>query len=199
MATVLSTNIVSTSKSTRKSALSSLIASIDRAMNLDSVEQRVGATLNAVAEAASHTDLLPAELLKTNQESYARRSLYIDPAGRYSVLAMVWDKGQGTPLHDHGGLWVVECLYRGKMRVTNFDYLGEENGVHKFNASSNEQVNPGDTDYRVPPDEHHVVCNDSDAPAVTLHVFGGILENCHCYEPVEGGYRRLDKKMAYTD
>ena len=42
-------------------------------------------------------------------------------AAGYSVVVMVWDRNQGTPLHDHAGVWCVECVYRGRIRVTSFD------------------------------------------------------------------------------
>jgi len=199
MATVLSTSSTPrANRSERKYSVKSLINKLDRAMAFATVEKRVEATRAAVAEAATHADFLPQEFLQTNKETYARRPLHVDPAGRYSVLVMVWDKGQGTPLHDHGGLWVVECLYRGRMQVTNYDYLGEEDGVHRFNPTTLEQAVAGDTDYRIPPVEHHVVRNDLDSPSVTIHVFGGILDKCDVFEPVEGGYRKVAKTMAYT-
>jgi predicted metal-dependent enzyme (double-stranded beta helix superfamily) len=112
---------------------------------------------------------------------------------------MVWDKNQGTPLHDHGGLWVVECLYKGQMQVINFEYLGEKDGLHQFNPTTREQPVAGDTEFRIPPMEHHVVRNGLDTPSVTIHVFGGILEHCNIFEPVEGGYRKVAKTMAYTE
>ena len=58
--------------------------------------------------------------LKPAPDRYARRLMHRDPRGRYTVLAMVWDVGQGTPLHDHAGTWCVECVYRGRIRVLSY-------------------------------------------------------------------------------
>lgn len=199
MATVLSTNRPSLSvRREKKYKVASLIEALDRATCLGTVEERVEASRLALAEAAKHQDFLPKKFLRTNDETYARRPLHVDPAGRYSVLVMVWDKGQGTPLHDHGGLWVVECLYKGQMQVTNFEYLGEEHGIHRFDPTTREQAVAGDTEFRIPPMEYHIVRNGLDAPSVTIHVFGGILEHCNVFEPVDGGYRKVAKSMAYT-
>ena len=57
-------------------------------------------------------------------ERYARRLLHRDPEGRYTVIVMVWGVGQGTPLHDHAGIWCVECVYRGRIQVTSFSVRG---------------------------------------------------------------------------
>ncbi len=196
----LSSNFLpSPSRSATRYTVDTLIRKLDRAVAKDTVEARVEATRRVIAEAAQVTDLLPEMFLQTCDTSYARRLLHADPAGRYSVLVMVWDKGQGTPLHDHGGLWVVECLYRGRMRVTNYDYLGEDNGIHRFEPKGREQAVAGDTEFRIPPVEHHVVQNDLDTPSVTIHVFGGLLQHCDIFEPVEGGYRKVAKTMASTE
>ncbi len=40
----------------------------------------------------------------------------------------------------------------------------------------------------IPPFEYHVVENASDAPSVTLHVYGGEMNHCYVFEPVGGGW-----------
>ncbi|MFK5004321.1 hypothetical protein ACI4AP_27360, partial [Klebsiella pneumoniae] len=92
-----------------------------------------------------------------------------------SIMAMVWGPGQGTPLHDHDGLWVVECVYRGKVKVTNFEPRGIQNDLHQFSVQSTEEGFPGDSDYRIPPFEHHILENAQAEPSVTFHVFGGSM------------------------
>ena len=34
---------------------------------------------------------------------------------------MTWGPGQGTPVHDHGGLWCVEGVVEGQIAVTRYD------------------------------------------------------------------------------
>ena len=52
---------------------------------------------------SSGEQFIPASFLTPANDRYARRLLHRDPQNRYTVLVMVWDKGQGTPLHDHAG------------------------------------------------------------------------------------------------
>ena len=177
-----------------------LIHSIRQAIEIEDLETRV-LTVKAHLEDAirNHHGFLPSELLVPCPEKYARRPLYVDPEGRFSILVMVWAKGQGTPLHDHGGLWVVECLYQGRMRVTNFDFVGEQEGLYQFQSLGTVIEHLGDSDYRIPPDEHHVLENDLDSPSVSIHIFGGNLEDCNIFEPVDGGYRRVARHMTITE
>jgi predicted metal-dependent enzyme (double-stranded beta helix superfamily) len=143
-----------------------------------------------------HPGFLPAHLLATKGGSYARRELHTDRDGKFSILAMVWAPGQGTPLHDHGGLWVVEAVYEGRMNVANYEYLGLDCGLHQFAIVDAREDNAGDSDYRLPPSEHHILMNKSQQPSVTIHVFGGILRGCNQFEPTVGGYRKLPKAMS---
>jgi predicted metal-dependent enzyme (double-stranded beta helix superfamily) len=141
---------------------------------------------------------LPEVICQPSSEHYVRRPLHIDPLGRFSIFVMTWSENQSTLLHDHGGLWVVEALYRGRVKVTDFEYLGETNGIHKFAETETNIAGPGQSSYRVPPDEHHVLGNAQAAASVSIHVFGGLLEECHTYIPVEGGYLQAPMKMEPT-
>src|ERR1051326_1656838 len=73
---------------------------------------------------AAGTEFLDERFLVPNPARYARRLVYRDPDDRYTVLAMVWNVGQGTPLHDHAGIWCVECVYSGRIRVTSYNCFG---------------------------------------------------------------------------
>ena len=132
--------------------------------------------------------------------SYARRLLHLDPAGRYSVLVMVWDRGQGTALHDHGGDWCVECVYSGQIEVTSYSICGgrAEEGIVQFKEEEVVRAGVGHAGALIPPFEYHVLRQSGAEPAVTLHVYGGELTRCHIYEPVEGGWRRRSKDLSYT-
>src|SRR5262245_57197600 len=108
------------------SKVDELIRRLDEAVAIRDDEVRcrnVKRVLSDVVE--SGEDFLDASYLLPTPDVYARRLLHRDPEGRYSALVMVWDKGQGTPLHDHAGMWCVECVYRGKIRVTSFSLQGD--------------------------------------------------------------------------
>ena len=45
---------------------------------------------------------------------------------------MTWGPGQGTPLHDHAGIWCVECVVEGEMEVRQYDLVEENAGSFRF-------------------------------------------------------------------
>jgi predicted metal-dependent enzyme (double-stranded beta helix superfamily) len=146
---------------------------------------------------SSGEQFVDAAYLQPAADRYARRLLHRDPQGRYSVVVMVWGTDQGTPLHDHAGVWCVECVYRGRIRVTSFDlesgpdadraYAGIGGVCRRRRAGASAAV-------------RHMIENADRTPSVTLHVYGGELTWCNAFHPLEaGGYRRERRTLSYTD
>jgi len=146
----------------------------------------------------SGEDFIPAEFLKPSPGQYSRRLLHLDPNHRYSVLVMVWDKDQGTSLHDHAGMWCVECVYRGRIKVTSYACTGIKAGLHQFHPELEVFATAGEAGALIPPFDHHVLANADEQPAVTLHVYGGEMLWCDAFVPVEGGYKMVKRELAYT-
>jgi predicted metal-dependent enzyme (double-stranded beta helix superfamily) len=147
-------------------------------------------------------ELLDAAMLRPGTDRYARRLLHRDPAGRYTVLVMVWNPGQGTELHDHAGMWCVECVHRGRIEVTSYSIRGgdADQGLVQFARETSIVAGIGEAGALIPPFEYHRIDNPFDVPAVTLHVYGGEMTHCHVFTPVEGGaYRRQWRELSYTD
>lgn len=149
----------------------------------------------------SKEQILSEEYLIPNPECYARRLLHKDPEGRYSAVVMVWDKSQGTPLHDHAGRWCVEGVYRGKIRVRSYNYDGKgKEGIHRFTQETEVTTGVGEAGALIPPFEYHSIENPDERPAITIHVYRGELFSCNAFYPLEeGGYRRVSKTMTYTE
>ena len=181
--------------------LSELLRRLDQAVMTDDVNVLCRGVKRVLAEVvASHDELLGAPFLRTAPDRYARRLLHRDPQGRYSAVVMVWDRGQGTPVHDHSGMWCVECVYRGRIRVTSFDLVGEPSAeVVRFAPESVILAGKGEAGHLIPPFEYHMIENPDETPAVTIHVYGGEMTSCNAFFPVEGGYRRETRALSYTD
>jgi predicted metal-dependent enzyme (double-stranded beta helix superfamily) len=143
---------------------------------------------------------VPPDFLEPAPDRYARRLLHKDPAGRYTVVVMVWDRGQGTPLHDHAGIWCVECVYRGRIRVTSFDNLDDPSAsAVRFKREMVVLAGVGEAGALIPPFEYHMIENPDATSAVTLHVYGGEMQWSHIFVPIEGGaYRRETRQLTYT-
>jgi len=176
-----------------------LISLLDAAVDIQSCEarcERVKDVLHEIVQDGG--EFLPAEFLKPAEGSYARRLLHKDPADRYSVVVMVWDKGQGTSLHDHCGHWCVECVYRGKIEVVSYDLIEQKEDFYRFKKETTIEAGVSDAGALIPPFEYHTIANVQDTPAVTIHVYAGELDWCYIFQPVEGGHQRVKKPLCYT-
>jgi predicted metal-dependent enzyme (double-stranded beta helix superfamily) len=149
---------------------------------------------------ASGEQFIEPQFLTPAPDRYARRLMHRAPQDRYTVLAMVWGVGQGTPLHDHAGTWCVECVYRGRIRVTSFSVRGgdPEKGVVQFEKETVIMAGVAEAGALIPPFEYHMIENPDPSPAVTLHVYGGEMTYCHVFRPVDGGYLREYRELSYT-
>jgi hypothetical protein len=78
-----------------------MVRQLDEAMTPRDDAGRCRAVKHVLEETfAAGTEFLDARFLVPNTERYARRLVHRDPDNRYTVIAMVWNVGQGTPLHD---------------------------------------------------------------------------------------------------
>jgi len=130
---------------------------------------------------------LPACVHTPIRDHYARRELYRSPRHGYSVVAMTWGPGQGTPLHDHCGLWCVEGVWEGELEITQYELLERDAERCRFRAAGGMRAGPGSAGSLIPPHEYHTICNASpDRIAISLHVYKGPMEQCCMFVPVEG-------------
>ena len=125
-----------------------------------------------LASLIAQEDWLPDALMQPDPDGYRIHRLHVDPAGRFSVSAMVWGPGQGTPIHDHT-VWGMVGVLKGRERCEEFSPLLEPGGplvqghVH--------ELAPGDIDLVSPTigDIHRVSNALEDGVSVSIHVYGG--------------------------
>ena len=131
-------------------------------------------------------------------DHYARRELYRSPRHGYSVVAMTWGPGQGTPVHDHSGLWCVEGVWDGQLEITQYELLERDGERFRFRAAGGMQAGPGSAGSLIPPHEYHSIRNASeDAVAISLHIYKAPMECCSMFLPQDGEwYARAPKALA---
>jgi predicted metal-dependent enzyme (double-stranded beta helix superfamily) len=187
--------------SPKESRVDELIRRLDDAVAINDDAVRCSNVKRVLTDiVGSRESFVPTAFLQPAPEKYARRLLHRDPQNRYTVLVMVWNVGQGTPLHDHAGTWCVECVYQGRIQVTSYSVRGgdPETATVKFEKETVIKAGVGEAGALIPPFEYHVLENADQVPAVTIHVYGGEMTYCHIFEPVEGGYRRQYRELSYT-
>ena len=146
--------------------------------------------------------ILPEHFRQVKPESYARRLLYRDPELGFTALVMTWGPGQRTALHDHAGIWCVEGVLEGEMEVDRYELLEEgADGVCRFAERGSVRAWAGTAGALIPPFEHHVLANARPGQAsLTLHVYGGEMNHCDVFQPLENGfYRRCTRQLSYDE
>ena len=177
-----------------------LVERLDAAVKAPSVEA-ITRAVKAVLEdeLTSGAVQLPDVFRTTLPDRYARRLLHRDPAGRYTAIVMTWGPGQGTPVHDHGGLWCVEGVLEGQIAVTHFDVRDDGDGRYRVDPRHTILAGLGEAGRLIPPTDHHVIANArSDGPSLTLHVYGGDLAECLIFVPeADGRYVSARRQLSF--
>ena len=133
-------------------------------------------------------------------DHYARRELYRSPRHGYSVVAMTWGPGQGTPVHDHSGLWCVEGVWDGQLEITQYELLERDGERFRFRAAGGMQAGPGSAGSLIPPHEYHSIRNASpDAVAISLHIYKAPMECCSMFLPQDGEWFARAPKALEID
>ncbi|MEO5559832.1 MAG: cysteine dioxygenase family protein [Dokdonella sp.] len=121
--------------------------------------------------------------------------------GRYTGLMMVWPAGYSTPIHDHAGLWGIEMVLQGSLSVDDYE-LATHDGVQaqpRFVGAT--VLAEGQSCAFAGTDGHAHRCTNLSArrPAVTLHVYGGLLDTYRNFEPICGGFHVAQPTIAKID
>ncbi len=133
-------------------------------------------------------------------DHYARRELFRSPTHGYSVVAMTWGPGQGTPLHDHSGLWCVEGVWLGELEITQYEMLEQQGERYRFRAAGGIHAGPGSAGSLIPPHEYHTIRNASeDAIAISLHVYQAEMACCTKFHPQSGEWFVREAATLSTD
>lgn len=103
-------------------------------------------------------------------DGYVQHVLHVDPVTDFSIVALVWQPGQATPVHDHVS-WCVVGVIQGDERETRFE--SRRDGPAAYLVAADTSVNPtGSVCGFAPPGDIHLVRNAGESTAVSLHVYG---------------------------
>ncbi|QEI09015.1 cysteine dioxygenase [Pigmentiphaga aceris] len=156
----------------RTFTLDELVDDVGRAVSLSA--RRPGSDVSeAVRQVlAEHADVtLPLSHAQWagSPERYTRHLLHADPAGRFSVIALIWHPGHRTPVHGHR-TWCAYLVLRGILREARFAWhAAQDCAVHTDtvtrHAGQTLAAPAGLADI-------HSLGNDSNEIAVSIHVYG---------------------------
>ena len=183
--------------------LAELIARLDRSVEAGSPKAITAAIKADLEDILGSGKLsLPASFTVPRPDHYARRLLHRDSQGRYSAIVMTWGPGQGTAVHDHGGLWCVEGVVDGEIAVTQYLVQPDTDGYYRVTPIGSLLAGTGSAGCLIPPTDHHVLANARPSRAsVTLHIYGGDLDDCKVFLPAtpDGRYAESTRMLSFNE
>ncbi|HVI25133.1 MAG TPA: cysteine dioxygenase family protein [Xanthomonadaceae bacterium] len=178
-----------------------LVAAIDAALGAGDEHAITAALRNALCRLIRDREVqLPACVHEPVADHYARRELYRSPRHGYSVVAMTWAPGQGTPVHDHAGLWCVEGVWKGELEIVQYELIERDGERYRFRAAGGIHAGPGSAGSLIPPHEYHTIRNaSSDAIAISLHIYKAEMACCSKFQPQAGEWYLRESAQLKTD
>ena len=178
-----------------------LVTAIDAAVSSGDEHAITAALRNTLCRMIRDHDVqLPACVFEPIEDHYARREIYRSPQHGYSVVAMTWGPGQGTPVHDHCGLWCVEGVWDGELEITQYELLETDGDRTRFRAAGGMVAGPGSAGSLIPPHEYHSIRNtNNDEVAVSVHIYKAPMEACSMFIPQDGEWFTRAAKALETD
>jgi predicted metal-dependent enzyme (double-stranded beta helix superfamily) len=122
----------------------------------------------ALRDATAESGWLPPERRRASHEHYARHLIYGDPDGRFSILAIIWDRGQKSPIHAHH-CWCAVGVYQGLLTET---YYREGTAGEPPVEIGSARHAAGAATFAPAGSGIHRIANYSGVLAVSLHVYG---------------------------
>jgi 3-mercaptopropionate dioxygenase len=108
-------------------------------------------------------DLLTAAQRAGSPDNYRGHTLYVEPDGSFSIVALVWRPGQLTRIHDHV-TWCVFGVIQGVEHEELFDA--------DLNLVGRSENQVGHVSGFAPPGDIHRVHNTSETTAISIHIYG---------------------------
>lgn len=133
-------------------------------------------------------ELSLAPYLTWDRQHYTRN--LIDKSDLYELLAICWEAGQSSSVHNHRGQMCWMAAPAGRLVVENFRVRFEdiEAGKCHLEASNTVELTPENPCVVDPRELVHRVLNPRAANqrAVTLHIYSRPFDTCVVYSPEQG-------------
>lgn len=132
--------------------------------------------------------IIDEKYMQPGQDSDRLYKLYVAPDESFSIGSAVWDKGQCTPIHDHG-TWGVIGVIQGVEIETHY-HRPKENKIGPLKSKEVHILKKGEALICCTSDEdvHDVRSGYVGEPCVGLHVYGGDIGKIkrNVFNPITG-------------
>ncbi len=125
-----------------------------------------------------------------SNETYTRNCIFKNE--KFELILLCWEKGQMTPIHDHGG---EECWVRiieGELRENLYQL--NENG--EINTVRSTVAKKDDITYMIDFMGFHSLENLSNKRSRSLHLYAKPIRNCNVFD--ENSKQFINKYLVYN-
>jgi predicted metal-dependent enzyme (double-stranded beta helix superfamily) len=126
--------------------------------------------------------------LNFDRQHYTRN--LIDRTSLYELMAICWDVGQASSVHNHRDQNCWMAVPVGRLQVENFHLVHQdlEGGTCRLEPLNTVEMNIAQPCAVDPSDPVHRVVNprEFNARAVSLHVYSRPFDTCMVYSPEQG-------------
>lgn len=157
--------------------------------------------LNEIRSFLQNAPVVPDSLapyLTWDRQHYTRN--LIDKTPLYELIAICWEVGQTSSVHNHRdqNCWMAVPI--GRLLVENYHLVSQDlvGGKCCLQQTNTEEMNPAQPCAVDPADPVHRVYNprDFNQRAVSLHVYSRPFDTCIVYSPEHGTCGEI--KLHYT-
>jgi cysteine dioxygenase len=139
-----------------------------------------------------------APYLTWDRQHYTRN--LIDKTPLYELIAICWEVGQISSVHNHQGQNCWMAVPMGRLLVENYRTISEDlsSGKAKLEPTDTVEMNPANPCAVDPKEPVHRVLNprEFNERAVSLHVYSRPYDSCMVYSPEQGTCGEI--KLHYT-
>jgi predicted metal-dependent enzyme (double-stranded beta helix superfamily) len=182
-------------------ALSKLVSISDFASGLRKFPESAFDRTDQIIAFLQNTPVAPETLepyLTWDRQHYTRN--LIDKTPLYELIAICWEVGQGSSVHNHRdqNCWMAVPI--GRLLVENYRVVSQqlEQGKCRLETAETLEMNPSHPCAVDPLEPVHRVYNPSEFSerAVSLHVYSRPFDTCVVYSPEQGTCGEI--KLHYT-
>ena len=133
-----------------------------------------------------------------DRQHYTRN--LIDKTKHYELIAICWEVGQASSVHNHKDQNCWMAVPSGRLLVENYHLVSQDvsGGTCRLETTNTVEMNPTRPCAVDPADPVHRVLNprDFNERAVSLHVYSNPFDSCLVYSPEQGTCGEI--KLHYT-
>lgn len=120
---------------------------------------------------------------------YTRNLIY--KCGLFELLAVCWEAGQGSPVHNHQGQNCWMAVPIGRLAVQNYELVrSDDKGYCELRLADRVAMDPRHPCFVDPEEPIHAVLNlpEHGQRATSLHVYSKPYDRCLVYAPEKNAY-----------